>query len=292
MKNKILVVFLCLIVCITSASAVFATDIVDNNDGKNESVTKELNCEIKSVELLEDEIANKSKDGSITSEEADEIINNTDAETLACYMGEVDDKAMELLEESTPETIYFCDEDVEITKYNVKVDELSTVELTITDRPELSVTDKIANEIKSVFVLPVYAASNGEEIWKPYGNRYFTAKYTRYIGTGYITMCTENHYNVSSLGIKERYATSWVHSMVSITGDLSSTGYSIEDEWAKTPGASDAHIKSRVTMKYQTTFAGVTTTSYSTYYERTKINYLEKDAANSRIKIRHSWCKL
>lgn len=42
-------------------------------------------------------------------------------------------------------------------------------------------------------------------VYKDYGNRYFTAKYTFGYPTGSVTILTENHYSIGDYGLKARY---------------------------------------------------------------------------------------
>ena len=84
-------------------------------------------------------------------------------------------------------------------------------------------------------ISPAYAATNGEKMWKSYGNRYFTAKITVSVGVGIGTCCLENHYKLNSKGIDENFGDAYVKWSAStgITGSLSPIGVYITDSTNK-----------------------------------------------------------
>ena len=62
-------------------------------------------------------------------------------------------------------------------------------------------------------------ATNGETLWKEYGNRYFTAKASVAVSSGNASVSLENHYILSKNGIDENYG---VQSSSAGTGGTSS----------------------------------------------------------------------
>ena len=71
-------------------------------------------------------------------------------------------------------------------------------------------------------------ATNGETVWKDYGNRYFTAKatVTTAAGSGWVSL--ENHYTLSTNGIDERYGVADCDGAVGSTSRC--TQYSLLEE--------------------------------------------------------------
>lgn len=225
--------------------------------------------------------------GDLTKEEQKEIIEETAPEVIKEYVDYVDEKADEIVENSEPEVI--CSENGDVVKevYEADIDDLSSFKLVLEDRPEENLVEEVCSAISGAIIDTANAASNGEEKWKKVGNRYFTAKYTRYIYTGYAVMCTENHYTVTKdYKIKERYGTSWADMWSGLVAYLYDCGHSIEDKWANKVGE-DAHIKAHFTVQYKA--KGVN--EYCTFYERTKIKLLKIDKSNKRVKVKHSWSK-
>lgn len=228
------------------------------------------NYEVNSLEKLKSEISKldeKTCDRSI-----DGILNNTNPEVLDEYNKYVDEQAGKMLQDKDVESV--CYQNDGKTVYRVEIDPISSVELELKDVEEADGDGGASiNSIK-----------NGSSQWKKYGNRYFTAKYTRYIGTGYATLYTENHYNVSEKGLKERYATSWVQHSVALKASIGSIKDSIEDKTATKKGE-DIHIKTRITVNIS--LHGIAQST--TITERTKVKIESIDKKNKRIKVKQSW---
>lgn len=101
------------------------------------------------------------------------LMSNTKPEVLNEYNEFVDDQAGKKLQEAEEKNDFIQKNDKIV--YSVEIDPVSKVELELEDAEESSSNSDV--EIKTI--------KNGSSTWKKYGNRYFTAKYTRYIGTGY-----------------------------------------------------------------------------------------------------------
>ncbi len=204
------------------------------------------------------------------------------------YIEKIDDVVSEEVENGNFDESYYDPEyDKSMEKYEIDIDSLTHVELELVDQEEQSPVDMIASNIKSTVLPSVYAASNGEVMWKKYGNRYFTAKYTRWIGPGYCTLKTENHYNVSSSGITERSADSWVDISVGSFTSVSKPTNKITKKTA-TSVNSYAHCKTTLSVKFECKGQVV---QYD-LRERTGIKYLQKDSKNKKIKVKHYWKSL
>lgn len=146
----------------------------------------------------------------------------------------------------------------------------------------------ISNLLSSMLAEPCYAATNGETLWKPYGNRYFVAKKTVLSGIGGAIIKLENHYEVSSNGLDERYGDAYVSFEFSagITGTISANSPIISDKSARTPGKSNINMYAR----YPYHFSGKDIASGGgTYKLSTAIDYLKKDSSGKRIKVKHRW---
>ena len=102
----------------------------------------------------------------------------------------------------------------------------------------------MVSSVADVLLPSCYAASNGETLWKKYGNRYFTAKKSVLNGIGGAVIKLENHYKVSGKGLDERYGDSYVSEnfSIGIEGSISAGNIVISDKTARTPGKSDINM--------------------------------------------------
>lgn len=141
--------------------------------------------------------------------------------------------------------------------------------------------------MENILVQNVQAATNGEKVWKSYGNRYFTAKAQITSGIGGAKVALENHYKLSSNGIDERYGDAYpVGSFsVGITGNISVGTVAITDSVARTPGKSDVNMYARFIWSVSSSVAS----SQGSNKLSTTIKYLKKDAANKKIQVQHKW---
>lgn len=289
MKIKKLVTFaISLSMILTlSVSYCFADSIESSVNTNSEKMVEH---EIDSKQLLDEAISEANKDNKITRYEGQNILDDMEPDILTEYIKEVDDAAADYFENAEPvEKKYDAENDKSTITYRVDIDPLSSVELTLTDCEESSIVDMVGKNIKNLFVDECYAATNGDTLWKNYGKRYYTAKYTRSIGPGAATICTENHYTISKSKITERPAVTWLHSMSSITGDISSSGYSYYA--AATKAGATTGIRARVTFKYRASGAAISTTSYYTLYENLKIKFVKDNPAKKQMKVKYTWNK-
>lgn len=131
-------------------------------------------------------------------------------------------------------------------------------------------------------------ATNGETVWKDYGNRYFTAKatVTTTAGSGWVSL--ENHYTLSTNGIDERYGVADCDGAVGSTSRLSidTLGVYITDSAARTVGTSDVNMYAEYYVK--SLFANHGTLEKKVQLE-TKIGYTAHNKTTKQIQVKHSW---
>ena len=144
---------------------------------------------------------------------------------------------------------------------------------------QVVLTDVSETNRESQAVNSIQRASNGETLWKEYGNRYFTAKAMLTIsGRTAATFYLENHYKVSAQGLDENYGKAEM-SGEKCTGEA--FGPYVTTESARKAGNSEIGMYARY---------GVKLSSGTEYYTlSTSVGYVEKDSANSKIKVKHSW---
>ncbi|MGC2872926.1 hypothetical protein ACDL92_06550 [Ihubacter sp. mB4P-1] len=142
--------------------------------------------------------------------------------------------------------------------------------------------------IKDSIFPPVYAASNGEVMWKDYGNRYFTAKTTILSGIGGCICSLENHYTLSANGIDERYGDAYENAgfSIGIIGSVSHGNVFITDSTARTPGASDVNMYVRFNWQYSG--GGILGAQGNTKLSST-VGYVAINKTAKQIKVKHSW---
>ena len=226
-----------------------------------------------------------NNDGKMTDSESKYLIESTSTEVLTDFFEEKMDDADSVIEKA--------DIDVDAIMENgsngygmIKLDvgDHSEVMLEFEDKEETSISDVIKNAV----ITPSYAATNGETMWKSYGNRYFTAKKTVLSGIGGAIIKLENHYKVSSKGLDERYGDAYVSFNFSagITGSISADSPIISDSSARTPGKSNINLYARYPYHYD---GDGVAASGGNYKMSTAVDYLKKDATNKRIKVKHRW---
>ncbi len=266
----------CVAFIVTNTAICFASDGLESYD-------------ITSLKELDETIEEFGEEG-ISKSDGEWIIEETAPEVMADYIENIDKAAAEYFEEAEPdEVLYDSDNDCSTLVYRTEIDSLSSVELVLSDREETSLLENTGKTVKSLFIDECYAATNGDTLWKKYGKRYYTAKYTRNIGPGYATICTENHYTISKNGIHERKAISWLDSMASVTGDMTKSGYSVFPD-AKKAGETTG-IRARISFKYTASAGGGALNTYVTIYEKLNIKYVKNDTKNKKMKVKYTWSK-
>ena len=225
---------------------------------------------IDSMAELKKQISENMKDGRLSVSEQEYLKANTDERTVAQFINEKLDKVADthIGKETTVMEIK-----ADGTLYSKEVYDLG-------DGCSLIVELSDMSENNNFFINPL-ATSGSSELWKAYGNRYFTAKATVNTAFGSVELSLENHYILSANGIDENYGEA--------LGNADSTQIRakagspvITDRVARTPGNSDVNMYCIYTVK-------PTNISGDEYKLNTTVKYLAIDKTNKKIKVGHSW---
>lgn len=233
--------------------------------------------EIESVEKMKAELNNLDEDGKDSAKEREMVFEKAKPEVVEAFVQEKQEKAMEELNkldldeimEDSGNGAFAGSKTIDIGDGCKVIVELEEGE-----------DEGLVENIKDLIFEPAYAATNGEVMWKDYGNRYFTAKVTTLLGAGTCTLSLENHYSLSSKGITERYGVSDVLA-ISATTKITAGDPVITDATATTPGSSDVNMYCK--YLYESTL------SSGNFRINTTVGYVAKDATNKKIKVKHSW---
>ena len=253
MKKLLVMAMAFMLVLSLNSTFVFATD-----------------SKIDSVAELKKQISENMKDGSLSVNEKEYLKANTDERVVAQFAGEKLDKAVDILngkETTAMET------KADGTLYSKEVYELG-------DGCSLTVELRDMSENNNSFINPL-ATSGSSEMWKAYGNRYFTARATVNTTLGSAELSLENHYILSANGIDENYGKADSNA-TDIGIKITKKSYIIGDRIARTPGASDVNIYNEYTVN-------VLGEKKSSYRLNTTVKYLAIDKTNKKIKVGHSW---
>ena len=225
---------------------------------------------IDNVDELKRQISESMKDGNLSASEKEYLKANTDDKILALLVSEKLDDAVDIL--NNKETTVM-EEKADGTLYSEETYDLG-------DGCSLIVELSDVSENSNSLVSPL-ATSGSSEMWKEYGNRYFTAKATVDLKISSVTLILENHYELSANGIDENYGSAEylrTNSKARVTKKTPVIG----DQIARTPGASDVNIY----CVYTITPAD---SSSKEYKLNTTVKYLAIDKTNKKIKVGHSW---
>lgn len=254
MKKLLVMAMAFMLVLSLNSTFVFATD-----------------SKINSVAELKKQISENMKDGSLSVNEKEYLKANTDERTTAQFINEKLGKAADILngkETTAMET------KADGTLYSKEVYDLG-------DGCSLTVELSDMSENNNFFINPL-ATSGSSELWKAYGNRYFTAKATVDTTAGSVGLSLENHYILSANGIDENYGKADYTANGLNRVSVSKKSPVIEDKIARTPGASDVNIYSDYTIY-------VSGDKMGSYRLNTTVKYLAIDKTNKKIKVGHSW---
>ncbi len=127
-------------------------------------------------------------------------------------------------------------------------------------------------------------ATNGETLWKDYGNRYFTAKVSVNVGVGAGTISLKNHYILSAQGIDENYGTA-SGTPTSGASYIKVGSVVITDSSARTVGASDVDMDANFKVISK---SGIDV-NISSRKLSTTIAYISHDYKLNRIQVKHTW---
>ncbi len=233
--------------------------------------------DINTLKGLKSQLNAKEESGALTESEKRSIMDKASPSVVAAFDAEKMELAKEELNALDLDVI--LEEKADGTLGGTKTIDLGNgceVTVELKEGEDFTVLEKIRDAIFQ----PAYAATNGETMWKDYGNRYFTAKVTTVLGAGTCTMSLENHYNLSSSGITERYGVSDAVGL-SATTKITAREPVITDRTATTPGSSDVNMYCKYDVESATTSGN--------YRLNTTVGYLQKDSTGKRIKVKHSW---
>ena len=225
---------------------------------------------IDSVAELKKQISKNMKDGEMSASEKEYLKANTDERTAALFISEKFDKAVNILNnEETTEMEINTDGSMHSEKVYALGDNCSLI---------IELSDM--SEDNGSLVSPL-ATSGSSEMWKAYGNRYFTARATVSTALGSAELSLENHYILSANGIDENYGTALGNSD-NILIRINTGNCIITDSTARTPGASDINMYCTYTIK-------INNGSSNSYKLNTTVKYLAIDKTNKKIKVGHAW---
>ena len=249
-----------------------------------EAFAEEPSYEIQSINELEEILDEAYQDEKMSPSEKNNIIERTEPKVIEELCCKKFDEAIEIAEDIDIESIMNENKsEIQYGRKKLDIDDNYEAYIEFEDGEDKTIVGTIMDKLIS----PAYAATNGEKMWKSYGNRYFTAKITVSVGVGIGTCCLENHYKLSSKGIDENFGDAYVKWSAStgITGSLSPIGVYITDSTARTVGKSDVNMYAR----FQLDNSGAGTQSQTTIKLSTTVKYLDKDSTNKKIKVQHSW---
>ena len=224
---------------------------------------------IDSVAELKKQISESMKDGEMSASEKEYLKANTDEKAAALFISEKLDKAVNILNnEETTEMEINTDGSMHLEKVYALGDNCSLV---------IELSDM--SEDNGSLVSPL-ATSGSSEMWKAYGNRYFTARATVNTTLGSAELSLENHYILSANGIDENYGVADTDVKAGVT--ISKGAPVIDDKSARTPGASDVNMHCLYTIYLRNL-------KYNDYRLDTTVKYLAIDKTNKKIKVGHAW---
>lgn len=249
----------------------------------------ESSYEVNSLSGLKKEIKEAYRDGKMSESEKKAITADTNPAVLTEFFEEKMEQADKAIADADIDVdeVLNQDEDGEKGKVELNLGDHSKVIVEFEDKEDKTLADSVADTI----IPSCYAATNGETMWKKYGNRYFTAQKAVLSGIGGASIKLENHYKVSSNGLDERYGDPYVSFNFSagITGNITAGSPIISDKTARTPGKSDINMYARFPYQYTANVGGVGATTGGTFKLSTTVKYVAKNASEKKIKVKHSW---
>ena len=131
-------------------------------------------------------------------------------------------------------------------------------------------------------------ATNGETVWKDYGNRYFTAKAAVTTTAGSAWVSLENHYTLSANGIDERYGVASAEGLTNVGKEVKMDvlGSYITDSSARTVGTSDVNMYAEYLMTMMSSSVGATEKRIKL---ETAVGYVAHNKTTKQIQVKHSW---
>ncbi len=264
MNKKIIILILNLsLIMITMTAPAFAETVM--NDIRP----------IETAEQLKTGINACMEDGPMTMSEKEALLAQTTDEAVAALIGGKLDAAEEILKGSEDMTLKNLPGGRAYAAKEYDLGDNCILRVELEDRAEGS--------SKGISIMPL-ATSGSSEMWKDYGNRYFTATATVDCKVGSVTLSLENHYKVSSSGIDENKGVPGGN-LKKVIGTITWKNPQITDGVARTPGASDVNMYCEYTVKIN----DGKTTDVREYKLDTAVKYLAHDKAGKRIEVGHAW---
>lgn len=224
---------------------------------------------IQTGDQLKAAFAEHLKDGSLTEQERQMVLDNAAEGAVEELMMEKLNAAAELLNDPAAEEIKSLPAGEDYAEYEVDLNDGCSLTVELADRSEAS-----------EYGIRTMANSGSSSPWKEYGNRYFTAKATVSCGTYKVTMSLENHYVLSASGIVERYGTPKI---TPPEGNLFT--YNDSAEISKTSASS---IGSSAGI-YCTFSCKAKGTTLQKYKMNTTVKYLAHNKTTKKIQVGQSW---
>lgn len=224
---------------------------------------------IQTGDQLKAAFAEHLKDGSLTEQERQMILDNAAEGAVEELMMEKLNAAAELLNDPAAEEIKSLPAGEDYAEYEVDLNDGCSLTVELADRSE-----------SSEYGIRTMANSGSSSPWKEYGNRYFTAKATVSCGTYKVTMSLENHYALSASGIVERYGKPGItppeDKLITQKGNA---------EISKTSASS---IGSSAGI-YCTFSCKAESTTVQKYKMNTTVKYLAHNKTTKKIQVGQSW---
>lgn len=239
---------------------------------------------INTLDELKNTLNRYDSDGMPSKIDA-KIVNEISPKIIEKYLGEKTEKAVTEMNKIEPDSImksmgdgaYRGEKRIDLGDGSIAIVEFEDAE-----------EETIFSSVKDFLIPRAYAATNGETMWKKYGNRYFTAKATILSGIGGCVCRLENHYTLSAKGIDERYGDAYevIGFSVGIHGTVNHDSVIITDKSARTPGASDVNMYVRFGYNYSALDAATVQGSCKL---STTVAFMDIDKTDKKIKVKHSW---
>ena len=198
-----------------------------------------------------------------TEVEVAEEKSNTEADQM---VSEKIDDAVRVLQEEQPQLPVGAEYGV----YEYDLGDNCTLRVELQDRAE--------DKEQPMTVRPM-ATSGSANVWKEYGNRYFTAKATVACGSDVITLSLENHYMLSVNGIDERYG----------TPDMGGVEMSRVEMDSPVISKSTARSVNSVASIYCNFACKAGIRAAQKYKLNTTVKYLKHDKAGKRLQVQQAW---
>lgn len=232
--------------------------------------------ELDSLSQLKIKLNELDKKDLLTQERTESVIASAEPKVAKAFVNEKKEILIQKLNAIDPDAVMVEADNGKLEgKQIIDLGDGCEAEIILEDGEDLSSIAKLLN----FTIDPCYAATNGEQLWKDYGNRYFTAKVTSFLGAGICTMRLENHYKLSSKGIDIRYGISDAAG-ASYTSDIVALEPVVTDWSARTVGASDVNMY----CKYQVSGAGG-----GNFRINSTVGFVDIDKSKEKIKVKHSW---